>query len=164
MGYKKALEVLERGETPSDKEPATKPGKQHAEVEMGQATAARIAEIEAEAVDGATGNKGGVEGNLRENAADDTTPDSALFLGSKTGEELEPERGTLAAATILPLTLLGSKKAWVWIVVVVCVAVASYFLLKWYAGKSESVSPLKHEPQSVEEFMNKHYRNASNPS
>jgi len=28
-------------------------------------------------------------------------------------EELEPERATLAAATILPLSLLGNKKAWV---------------------------------------------------
>ena len=164
MGYKKALEGLERRETPSDKEPATKPDKQSVEVETGQATPARIVGIEADAVDSATGNKGGVEGNLRENAADDATPDSALFLGIKTGDELEPKRSTLAAATILPLTLLGSKKAWVWIIVVVCVAVASYFLLKWYTGKSESVSPPKHEPQSVEEFMNKHYRNASNPS
>lgn len=131
---------------------------------MGQATPARIAEIEAEAVEGATGNKGSVERNLRESAADDATPDSALFLGRKAADELEPERATLAAATILPLSLLGSKKAWVWIVVVVCVAVASYFLLKWYTGKSESISPPKQEPQSVEEFMKKHYRNASNPS
>lgn len=164
MGYRKAQKVLEKGEAPSDKEPATKPDKQSAEVETAKATPARIVEIEAEVVDGATGNKSGVEGNLIDSAVDDTTPDSAPFLGNRTGDELEPERGTLAAATILPLTLLGSNKAWVWIVVVVCVAVASYFLLKWYTGKSESASPPKQEPQSVEEFMNKTYRNASNPS
>ena len=161
MGYKKALEVLERGETPPDKEPATKPCKQHAEVEMGQATPARIAEIEAEAVEGATGNKGGVERNLRESAADDATPDSALFLGRKAADELEPERVTLAAATILPLSLLGSKKAWVWIVVMVCVAVASYFLLRWYFRRDEVTSLPKEEVKtsggdSIRSFLNEY--------
>jgi len=127
-------------EQPLGKEPAAKPGKQHVEVEMGQATPARIGEIETEAVEGATGYEGGAEGNLKEGAEDEATPDSALFLGSKAADELKPEGVNLAAATILPLSLLGSEKAWVWIVVLVCLAIAGYFLLEWYSRRSEVTS------------------------
>lgn len=161
MGYKKALKVLERGETPSDKEPATKPSEQP-EVEERKATPAQIGEIEAEAVEGA-GQEGGAEENLRESTADEAMPDSDPFLGREAADELESGRATMAAATILPLSLLGTKRAWVWIVVLLCVAIAGYFLIRWYSGRGESTSPPKQEPQSVEEFINKHYRNASNP-
>jgi len=98
------------------------------------------AKSEAEAVEGATGYEAGAEGELTESAGDEATPDSALFLGSKAAEELEPERATLAAATILPLSLLGNKKAWVWIVVLVCLAIAAYFLLEWYSRRGEVTS------------------------
>ena len=111
--------------------------------------AEELAKPEAEAVEGATDR----EGDFREIGGDEAAPDSALFLGSRAAEELEPERATLAAATILPLSLLGSKKAWVWIVVLVCLAIVGYLLIRWYSGRGESTSPPKQEPQTVEEFM-----------
>ncbi len=137
-------------EQPPAKEPATELGGRNIETEDRQATPAQIGEIEAEAVEG-TGQEGGAEGNLRESTVDEAVPDSALFLGKKVADEIEPGRSTLAAATILPL--LGTKKAWVWIVVLVCVAIAGYFFLRWYFRRGESTSLPKQEPQTVEKFM-----------
>lgn len=140
-------------EQPPAKEPATKPGEQP-EIEERQATPAQIGEIETEAVEAAIGQKDDAEENLGEGVGDEVTPDSVLFLGRKAAEELEPRRATLAAATILPLSLLGSKRAWVWIVVLVCVAIAGYLLIRWYSGRGKSTSPPEQEPQTVDEFMN----------
>ena len=145
-------------EQPPAKEPATKPSEQPEEEER-KAIPAQIGEIEAEAVEGA-GQEGGAEENLRESTADEAMPDSDPFLGREAADELESGRATMAAATILPLSLLGAKRAWVWIVVLLCVAIAGYFLIRWYSGRGESTSPPKQEPQTVEEFMKKYYRNA----
>lgn len=117
-------------EQPPAKEPVTKPGERHAEMEKGQATPVPIGE----------------------SVADEAMPDSDLFLGKEAAGELEPGRATMAAATILPLSLLDTKRAWVWIVLV-CVAIAGYLLTRWYFGRGESTSPPKQEPQIVEEFM-----------
>ena len=117
-------------EQPPAKEPATKPSEQP-EVGERQATPAQIGEI----------------------VADEAMPDSDLFLGREAADELEPGRATMTAATILPLSLLGTKRAWVWIVVLVCVAIAGYLLLKWYSGRGENTSPPEQDPQTVDEFM-----------
>ncbi|MCI2425828.1 hypothetical protein LM597_00125 [Candidatus Acetothermia bacterium] len=52
------------------------------------------------------------------------------------------ESASLAATTaiILPLSLLSIKKAWVWIVVLICVAIIVYLLLSWYTRKSQVAS------------------------
>lgn len=168
MEYKKALEILEilkKRDTPSDKETAIKPGIQPADAETGQETPARIAEIEAEVTEVPAGNKDGVEGNLKESAVDDAAPDSVLLPTRKAASELEPKKVNLAAATVRPLSLLGTKKSWVWtVVVLVCIALVGYLLYKWYKEKRESTSPPKQEPQSIKEFTNKRYPNASDPS
>lgn len=162
-GSSDALEAELEG--PQLKEPVTEPGEQHMKIEKGQATPAQIGEIKAEAeaeelaraeakaVEGTTGYEAGAEGELMEGAGDEAAPESTLFLGSKAADNLEAERATLAAATILPLSLLGTKKGWVWIVVLVCVGIAVYLLLKWYSGKGDVTSPPKLEPQTVEKFM-----------
>ena len=131
-------------EQPLTKEPVTKPGEQDIKIEKGQAAPTQIGEIEAEelakpeaeAMEGDTDR----EGDLRESGGDEATPDFDPFLGSEAADELEPERATLAAATIRPFSLLGSKKGWVWIVVLVCLAIAAYFLLEWYSRRGEVTS------------------------
>ena len=140
-------------EQPPAKEPATKPGEQP-EIEERQTIPAQIGEIEGEVAEGDNGQEGGAEGNLGESAADEAAPEPTLFSGRKAAEELEPGRAILAAATILPLSLLETKTAWVWIVVLLCAAIAGYLLLKWYSGRGESTSPPEQEPQTVDEFMN----------
>ena len=138
-------------EQPPAKEPATKLGEQP-EVEERQATPAQIGEIEAEAVEGA-GQEGGAEGNLRESTVDEAASDSVQIPGRKVADEIEPGRATLATATVLPLSLLGSKRAWVWIVVLVCVAIAGYLLIRWYSGRGKSTSLPEQEPQTFEKIM-----------
>jgi hypothetical protein len=133
-------------EQPPAKEPAIKPGEQP-EVEERQATPAQIGKIEAETVEGA-GQKGGAEGNLKEHTADEAAPDSVQFLRSKAADELEPKRATLAAATVLPLSLLGTKKAWMWLAVLVGIAMAVYFFLRWYSRRDESTSLPKEASQT----------------
>lgn len=128
-------------EQPSDKKPATKLGKQHVEAEEGQAAPAQIvgvnAEAEAEELAKAT-----------EDAGDDAAPESTPVLGDKATGELESERATLAAATIFLLDLLRTQKAWVWAVVLIFIAIAIYFLLKWYSGRGESTSLPKEASQT----------------
>ena len=129
-------------EQPSNKKPATKLGKQHVEAEEEQAAPAQIGEIEAEA----------------EGAADEAAPDSGPLLGSKGADEFEPARATLAAAAILPFRLLDTKKAWVWAVVLVGIAIAVYLFLRWYLRKGESTSLPKEESKhsggdSVRDFL-----------
>lgn len=116
--------------------------------------AEELVKSEAEAVEGDTGR----EGNLRESAADEAAPDSGQFLGSKAADELEAGRATLAAATILPLGLLGTKKAWLWAVVLVGLAIAGYFFLKWYFRRDENTSLPKEASEtssgdSIRDFM-----------
>ena len=132
-------------EQPSDKKPATKLGKQHVEAEEGQAAPAQIVEVNAEA-------EAEELPKAMEDAADEAAPDSGSFLGIKAADEIEPGRATLAAATILPLSLLGNE-TWVRIVVLVCIAIAVYFFLRWYFRRGENTSPLEQEPQTVEGFM-----------
>lgn len=108
---------------------------------------------EVKVVESANGPEDAVVGDLRESAADETAPEPNPFRRRKTAEEFQPERATLAVATILPLSLVGTKKVWVWIAVLACVAIAVYLLLKWYSGKSKIASPLKEESQTVEGFM-----------
>ena len=133
-------------EQPTAKEPATKLGEQP-EVEGRQATPAQIGKIEAETVEG-TGQEGGAEGNLKEIAADEAALDSVEFLRSKAADDLEPRRATLAAATVFPLSLLGTKKAWMWIAVLVGIAMAGYFFLRWYSRRGESTSLPKEASQT----------------
>ena len=136
-------------EQPPAKEPATKPGEQP-EVEEEQTAPAQIEKIEAEelaepeAMEGDTDR----EWDLRESAADEAAPDAVQIPGRKVADEIEPERATLAAATVLPLSLLGGKRAWVWIVVLVCVAIAGYLLIRWYSGRGRSTSLMKEASQT----------------
>lgn len=152
----------ESAEHPSDKESATEPGEQQIETKEEQATPVKIGEIEAEelakpeaeAVEGNTDR----EGDLRESVTDEAAPDSGQFLESKAADELEAGRATLAAATILPLGLLGTKKAWLWAVVLVGLAIAGYFFLKWYFRRDESTSLPKEASEtssgdSIRDFM-----------
>lgn len=120
-------------EQPPAKEPVTKPGERHVEIEKEQSTTDQIRETEAEIVEGVSME------NVGDSADSEGTPESTPFLGSKAADEIE-SRATLATATILPLSLLGSKKAWVWIVVLICVAIAGYFLLRWYSRRGEVTS------------------------
>jgi hypothetical protein len=90
----------------------------------------------------------GREGDLRESAADEAAPDSFQIPGRKVADEIEPGRATLAAATVLPLSLLSSKRAWVWIVALVCVAIAGYLLIRWYSGRGKSTSLPKEASQT----------------
>jgi len=133
-------------EQPSDKEPATEPDERQIGTEEEQATPAQIVEVNAEA-------EAEELPKAMEDAADEAAPDSGSFLGSKAADEIEPGRATLAAATILPLSLLDTGKTWVWIFVLVCIAIAVYFFLRWYFRRGESTSPLEQEPQTVEGFM-----------
>jgi len=133
-------------EQPSDKEPATEPDERQIGTEEEQATPAQIVEVNAEA-------EAEELPKAMEDAADEAAPDSGSFLGSKAADEIELERATLAAATILPLSLLDTGKTWVWIFVLVCIAIAVYFFLRWYFRRGESTSPLEQEPQTVEGFM-----------
>ena len=124
-----------------------------------EAKVEELAKPEPEAMEGATGYEGGAVGDLRENIADEVAADSGSFLGSKAADELEAGRATLAAATILPLSLLRTGKTWVWIAVLVGIAIIGYFLLRPYFRRGESTSPPK-EPvkhsggDSVEDFLN----------
>jgi len=142
------------------------PDEEHSDVLEAELEAPQLTKKLAEdkAMKDATGHDGGTEGNLRESAADEAIPDPIVLLGRKATDKPELTRTPLAAAATLPLSLLGSKKAWVWMLVLICVAIACYLLIKWHSGKSTSTSSLKQEPQSVEEFMKKHYRDALNPS
>jgi len=133
-------------EQPSDKEPATEPDERQIGTEEEQATPAQIVEVNAEA-------EAEELPKAMEDAADEAAPDSGSFLGSKAADEIELERATLAAATILPLSLLDTGKTWVWIFVLVCIAIAVYFFLRWYFRRGENTSPLEQEPQTVEGFM-----------
>ena len=95
---------------------------------------------------------------LRESAADEAAPDSGQFLGSKAADELEPGRSTLAAAAILPLRLLGTKKAWMWLAVLVGIAIAGYFLWRWYSKRKKVTLPTNEQPKMhsgdpVRDFM-----------
>ena len=99
---------------------------------------------EPEAMEGDTDR----EWDLRESAADEAAPDAVQIPGRKVADEIEPERATLAAATVLPLSLLGGKRAWVWIVVLVCVAIAGYLLIRWYSGRGRSTSLMKEASQT----------------
>lgn len=146
-------------EQPTAKEPATKPSEQP-EVEERQATPAHIGKIEAETVEGA-GQEGGAEGNLRERAADEAAPDSIQFLGSNAADELEPSRAPLAAAIVFPLSLLGTKKAWMWLAVLVGIAIAGYFFLRWYSRRGGSISLPKEASKTsggdpVRDFLDKY--------
>jgi len=139
-------------EAPQLKEPATGPNERQIETEEEQVTPAQIEKIEAEglakpepeAMEGDTDR----EGDLRESAADEAAPDSGHFLGSKAADELELGRATLAAAAILPLRLLGTKKAWMWLAVLVGIAIAGYFFLRWYFRRGESTSLPKEASQT----------------
>ncbi len=123
---------------PPAKEPGTKQGEQP-EVEERQTTPTKIEGI----------------------VADEAISDSGLFLGREAADVLEPGRVTMAAASILLPSLLGTKRAWVWIVVLVCVAIAGCLLFRWYSERGESISPSKQEPQTVEEFMGDFRRNTT---
>ena len=148
----------ERGSAPV-KELVAKPGEQHIEAEKEQAAPAQIAETKAGAAieELARANPEIVEVapevDFGESAVDEATPEYTSLLEGKEACGLEPNRATLAAASILPLSLLGSKKTWVWIAVLVCLAIVGYLLIRWYSGRGDSTSPPKQEPQTVEEFI-----------
>jgi len=94
---------------------------------------------EAKVVEGANGHEHVAEGDIRVDAGDEVAAESIPILGDKVADEVEP-RAALTTASVLPLGLLGTKKAWIWILVLVCVAIAGYFLLKWYLGRDRVTS------------------------
>jgi Flp pilus assembly protein TadB len=88
-------------------------------VETGAPTSAQIAKIKTEAEKSAK-----TEAKPEMDAAEQDLSESA----------------SLATAIILPLGLLSTKKAWVWIVVLICVAIVVYLLLSWYSRKRQVTS------------------------
>ncbi len=122
----------------------------HIEIEKEQAASAHIGETEVEAAAEESARvepeivKGTHGVDLGESAGDEATPESTPVLGSKAADKIEP-RAHLSTPTVLPLGLLGTKKAWIWILVLVCVAVLVYFLWRLHSRKDEVASPLKKE-------------------
>ncbi len=106
----------------------------------------------AKAMKGANGHEHVAEGDIRVDSGDEAAAESTTILGGKAAGEVE-SRAALATATILPFSLLSGKKAWVWIVVLVCVAIAVYLLLRWYSRQGKVTSLRKKEPQTIEELM-----------
>ena len=102
---------------------------------------------EAKVMEGANDHEHAAEGDIRVDAGDEEVAESTPILEGEVADKVEP-RTALATATILPLGLLGTKKAWIWILVLVCMAIAVYFLWRSHSRKDEIASPLKEEVQT----------------
>lgn len=94
-------------------------------------------------------------GNSENNLADQRASEENLGVVTR---EVDTTRTALATATIFPLSLLGNKRAWVWILVLVCVIIAAYFLWRRYSKWKEVTLPTSDKTKAssgdpVRDFM-----------
>lgn len=150
----------------SPKEEAEEP-EPEPKVEMTRTTPAHIGEteVEAETEESARVEPEIVEGthrvDLGGSVENEAAPESTPVLQGKAADEVEP-RAALATATILPFSLLSGKKAWVWIVVLVCVGIAGYFLWRSHSREDAVTSTPKEGVKTsggnpVKDYLDAHY-------
>ena len=99
---------------------------------------------EAKAIEKASSREGVSEGDIKVDGGNGTAAESPLILGSETVSKVKPG-ATMASAVVLPFSLLSTKRAWVWILVLVCIVIVGYVLWRLYLKKDEVASFLKEE-------------------
>jgi len=88
-----------------------------------------------------------------ETTEDEVVSESTLLLGDESAEEVDPRRA-LAAATILPFTLLNGKAAWiVGILIIVGIAIAIYYLMKSESGEGKAKEAVKSSGDPIRDKM-----------
>ena len=96
-----------------------------------------------EVAEGVNDREHAAEGDIGVDARDEAAAEPAPFLGRRVASDPGSHRVPPATAHILALSLLGTKKVWVWVAVLICLVIAGYFLFRWYSGRDELRSPSK---------------------